>query len=48
MQEPANLHDHYAVGVLKEETAVGHVLRKIQRLRERGCVEKVSEGKFCS
>ena len=29
VQEPANLHDRYAVAVLKEETVVGHVPRKI-------------------
>ena len=48
VQEPANLHDRYAVAVLKEETVVGHVSRKTQRLRECGCVEKVLEEKFCS
>ena len=29
-KEPANLHNRYVVAVLKEETVVGHMPRKIK------------------
>lgn len=41
-QEPENLHDHYAVTVLKEEIVVGHVLRKILTL----CCIFLKKGKY--